>query len=431
MKHGGKAMTQILMTTWHGGGTTPPLMSVARALVGRGHEVCVLADIVLRESVEATGAEHRPWTRAPQRTRIDRTEDHIRDWEPDDPMQEFARMRDRIAAGPAAEYAADVRAEIDRRRPDVLLTESFLLGSLVAADAAGVPSVVLTPTINVVPAEGVPPFGPGFMPATNEQERQRDRAVAAQMTAAWDEALPAMNRARQEQGLPPLTHVLEQSMTASRVLVMTSEAFDFKGPRPPSVRYVGPRLDDLDWAKPWTGHDGPEPLVLVSMSSEFQDHVDVLQNAIDGLGALRVKGLVTTGRGVSPDELSGHPNVEIVDSAPHRAVLPRAAAVVTHGGHGTVLKALAAGVPVVALPLGRDQHDIAARLVHSGAGLRLPAEASPEAIAQAVRTVLSDQSYRQAAARLARAIAEEVAEDRAVSEIVAVAQERASLQAPA
>ena len=74
-------MTDILMTTWDGAGTTPPLMSVARALVSRGHNVRVLADPVLRAEVEATGAEHLSWTRAPHRTITGPDGDFIRDWE--------------------------------------------------------------------------------------------------------------------------------------------------------------------------------------------------------------------------------------------------------------------------------------------------------------------------------------------------------------
>ena len=60
-------MSDLLMTTWDGGGTTPPLMSVARALVARGHRLRILADPVLRADVEATGAEFVSWTRAPHR----------------------------------------------------------------------------------------------------------------------------------------------------------------------------------------------------------------------------------------------------------------------------------------------------------------------------------------------------------------------------
>ena len=73
-------MTHLLMTTWDGSGTTPPLMSVARALVERGHSLRVLADPVLRPEVEATGAEHVSWTRAPHRLERSPRSHFVRDW---------------------------------------------------------------------------------------------------------------------------------------------------------------------------------------------------------------------------------------------------------------------------------------------------------------------------------------------------------------
>ena len=196
-------MTHLLMTTWDGSGTTPPLMSVARALVQRGHNVRVLADAVLRDDVEAAGAEHVSWTRAPQRTAHGRDGDFIRDWEAKEPGGDFARMRDRLAVGPAKLHAADVREEIERRRPAAVLSELLLFGPLVAAEAARVPAVVLNPTINVIPAPGVPPFGQGFLPATTPEEEARDREVGALVMAAWDEALPALNEARASLTPPP------------------------------------------------------------------------------------------------------------------------------------------------------------------------------------------------------------------------------------
>jgi UDP:flavonoid glycosyltransferase YjiC (YdhE family) len=105
--------------------------------------------------------------------------------------------------------------------------------------------------------------------------------------------------------------------------------------------------------------------------------------------------------------------------------------VVTHAGHGTVIKSLAAGVPVVAIPLGRDQLDNAARVVHHGAGLRLKPKASAEAIATAVRRVIDEPSFRANAQRLADAIAVETAEDRAAEELEALGELAAERRAPA
>jgi len=101
---------------------------------------------------------------------------------------------------------------------------------------------------------------------------------------------------------------------------------------------------------------------------------------------------------------------------------------VTHAGHGTVIKALAAGVPVVALPLGRDQLDNAARVAHHGAGLRLKAKASSGRIAGAVKRVLEEPSFRANAERLAAAIAVETAEDRAAAELEGLAERAAASQ---
>lgn len=410
-------MAQFLMTTWDGAGTTPPLMSVARALVDRGHTVTVLADPVLRADVETAGAQHISWSRAPHRTNPGRDGDFVRDWDAATPADGFALMRDRLAIGPAAAYAQDVRDEIDRSRPAAVLTELLLFGPVVAAEAAGIPCVVLNPTINVIPAPGVPPFGLGLLPAVSDAERRQHEEATEMVMAAWDEALPALNAARAEQNLPPLDHVLDQGRSAARVLVLTSRAFDFAGPLPPVVKHVGPRLDDPVWAGSWTPPAGSDPLVLVALSSNFQAQEEVLERIIAALREVPVRGVVTTGLGVDPAGFDPPTNVAVIRAAPHRQVLQEAALVVTHAGHGSTIKALAAGVPLVCLPMGRDQLDVAARVVHAGAGLRLDPDASPHAIAAAVRKVLGDNGFRHAAGRIAAVIAEETSRDMAVAEI--------------
>jgi MGT family glycosyltransferase len=381
--------------------------------------VRVLADPTLREEVEAVGAHHLSWTRAPHRTTRSPEADFIRDWGAG-PAEEFARIRDRLAVGPAAAFAADVREELERKRPAAVLTELLLFGPLVAAEAAGVPTIILNPTINVVPAPGVPPFGAGLMPASTEAERREHEELSATVTAAWDEALPALNSARAEQGLAPLEHVLDQARSAARVLVLTSRAFDFAAPLPPVVKHVGPRLDDPLWAQEWTPPPGDEPLVLVALSAGPQGQEELLGRIVEALEAVPVRAIVTTGYGIDPASVPAPANVDVVSAAPHREVLREAQLVVTHCGHGTTLKALAAGVPIVGLPMGRDQLDVAARVVHAGAGMRLDQSAAPTEIAAAVRKVLGDGRYRTAAERIACVIAEETASDLAVAEIEAV-----------
>jgi UDP:flavonoid glycosyltransferase YjiC (YdhE family) len=104
-------------------------------------------------------------------------------------------------------------------------------------------------------------------------------------------------------------------------------------------------------------------LVLVSLSSTVMGQEGLLQRAADALGQLPVHALVTTGPAVDPAVIRAPHNGSVRRSARHADVLPYCSAVVTHGGHGTVLKALAAGVPLVIAPLGRDQPDNAARVI--------------------------------------------------------------------
>jgi MGT family glycosyltransferase len=368
------------------------------------------------------------WNRAPHRASPDLESHFVRDWEPG--PEGFARIRDNLSVGPAAAFATDVREQIATTHPDLVLTEMLLFGPQVAAEGAGVPYVVLNPTINVIPAPGVPPFGRGFPPAATDADRERDRIAGELGMAAWDAALPELNAARAEQGLAPLDHVLEQGRSAALTLVLTSAAFDFTGTLPPTVKHVGPRLDDPVWADDWTPPPGDEPLVLVALSSDFQDQGDLTRRIVAALGELPVRGVVTTGKGIDPEGIPASPGVQVVRSAPHSEVLREAAAVVTHCGHGATIKALAAGVPLVCLPMGRDQLDVAARVVHRGAGVRLEPSAEPEAIGAATTAVLNDPGYRRAAERIAAVIAEETATDRAVEEIEALVETRVA-RAPA
>jgi UDP:flavonoid glycosyltransferase YjiC (YdhE family) len=119
---------------------------------------------------------------------------------------------------------------------------------------------------------------------------------------------------------------------------------------------------------------------------------------------LPVGGIVTTGPAIDPRALRPGPNVNVVSAAPHSDVLRHTKIVVTHRGHGTVVRALAAGVPIVIMPQRRDQADNAARVTARGAGVTLKSTAASDQVADAVRLVLDDSSFREAAVRLGRTI---------------------------
>ncbi len=425
-------MTRYLFALWEGAGAVPPVLSVAGALRRRGHDVRVLADPVLRPEVEAAGAEHVDWTRTPHR--VDRSEasELFRDWEARTPLGALARVRDRLMFGRAADVAADVRAELDRRPADVVVAETALPGAILAAEGAGLPSAMVFTTVYPLPLPGRPPFGPGLAPMGGPVGRARDGVLEALSRAGWNRGLAPLNEARREHGLPPLANAMDQYQRADRVLALTTAAFDTgDAPLPKGHVHTGPRLDDPSWVAGWTPPPGDDPLVLVGLSTSRQGQVPLLRRIASALGAMPVRAVLTTGLGVDPPDVPAPANVQVVRSAPHSQVLPHAAAVVTHAGHGTVIKALAEGVPLVCLPMGRDQLEVAARVRTAGAGVVLPPRAKEPRIAAAIGTVLADPSYREAAGRMRQAIRADLAEDRAVAELEALARSRQRASRPA
>ncbi len=425
------ARRRFLFAITDGGGTVPPDSSVIRALVARGHQVRVLADRVLAPDVEAAGGEHVAWRTAPQRSSLDPEDMVFRDWDAKTPLQAFAAARDGMMTGPAARFAADVREELRRWPADVVVANLFLIGAQVGAEAEGVTVAVLAPNVMSLPGWGAPPLGPGLPPARGPLGRARDALLGRVVSRTFDRGLPPLNEARRENGLPPLDHVLETYERADRLLVMTSRAFEYECFAPPAnVRVTGPRLDDPAWAGDWSPPPGEGPLVLVSMSSTYMAHAEALQRSVSALGELPVRGVVTTGPAIPVEEIEAPANVTVLERAPHSAILREAAAVVSHGGHGTVLKSLAAGVPLVVVPLGRDQLDNAQRVVHHGAGLRVKPSAAPSKVAAALRRVLDEPGFAASASRLAAAVAAELREDRAVAELELLAGASSSEHEP-
>jgi UDP:flavonoid glycosyltransferase YjiC (YdhE family) len=139
------------------------------------------------------------------------------------------------------------------------------------------------------------------------------------------------------------------------------------------VRFVGAQSWDPPAPEPeWLREPG-EPWVLVTCSTEYQGDEALAAAAIDALRGEPVRVVVTLADAHGA-ELPSAPNARVERFVPHGPVLERAAAVVCHGGMGIVQKSIARGVPVVAVPFGRDQPEVARRVVESGAGVALRAK---------------------------------------------------------
>lgn len=420
------APKSFLLATWEGGGSVPPMLELARQLAERGHRVRVMSDACNHAESEAAGARFIAWSRAPSKPERSREFDTWDDWSQSNPADGFHNLMQNVLAGPALAYAQDLMAELKREPADLVVSSEMLFGVHLGCEALAQPFVLLAVNIPLFPLPGFIPLGPGLKPARTDEERAVHVQVLAMNEEMLAASLPAFNAARAALSLSPLARMTDQHAAAEAYYIATARAFDFAPKNVPAkVSYVGPLLGEPAWASPFNSPfpegDG-RPLALVSFSTTFQNHAGVLQRVIDAVAQLPMKAIVTLGGSIRPEEVRGADNVALLESAPHRAVLSSAALAVTHGGHGTVLKALAAGKPLLILPHGRDQQDNAVRVTERGAGLCLDRRAETSAIQTALSTLLQDPSYAAAAHVLGAEIRREIAS----SDLIAQLEARAS-----
>lgn len=416
-------MSRILFVQADGGGSVPPAIAVARRLREQGHAVRFLASRSLAGRLAGEDLPHEPFATSADFDPSRRETDQLRDWAAWTPLGAVHALY-RWMCGTASVQAAEVVASVAATPTDVIVADFMLMGAFIATEALGLPSVGLVHTVGVLPLDGVPPIGFGLRPARGPMGRWRDHVLQQAQNRLLRRWLVALNAARGAHGLPPLATIHEQWLRAQRLLILSSRAFDFPATRvPPHVRYVGPAF----WEAPvQTPLDLPgsetRPLVLGSLSTTYQAAELYLRTLVAGLGMLPVQGLVTTGAGYEPASLAPVPgNVTVCAYVPHAAALSRAAAVVTHGGHGTVIKALAHGVPMVCVPFGRDQADVACRAVATGAAIALrPSLLTARRLARALEQVLENPRYRNAARRMQEALEHEDGATNAAAEIVAL-----------
>jgi MGT family glycosyltransferase len=419
------APLRFLFTTWEGGGNVTPALEAVRKLVARGHRVRFMSETCHRSGAEAAGAAFLPWMRAPNRSDRSRESQVFRDWAAETPQEGLLSVIRDVWCGPALAYAEDVQEEVRREPANLVVTNEALFGVMAGCERIGQAFAILSPNISLAPLPGVPPLGPGLPPARTAEERATHREIAKAVELMFDSGLPALNAARTALGLASLEHLVDQYKSAKVELLATSRAFDFPADELPArVRYVGPQVGDPLWVRPWTSPwpaSDVRPLVAVAFSTTFQNHAGVVQKVIDALAPLPVRVLVTLGGAIELDELRASDNCVVVESAPHAPVMREAALVVTHGGHGTVMRALVSRAPMLVIPHGRDQNDNAVRITERGAGLSLMPDAPVEAIRAACARLLSEPQFRDTARRLGDLVAADAERSTVVQELEAAA----------
>ena len=390
---------RFLFATWDGGGNVPPTLALARQLLRRGHSVRVLGPRSLRLRFEGVGCVFVAYERVPDGVPSAAGKSGTGRVRAAYLATELAR------ATPARSFAEDVLGELDRNPVDALVVDFMLAGPVAAGERAGLPTAALMHTVYCLPRARAIAFGPGLKARDGQAGRLRDAAILGLRRSANGRALTDPNEARRRIGLGIVDSASDQLARVARVLVLTSAAFDPLPAVPRNVRYVGPQLDGssphrLDLS--WPARDR-EPLVVVSFSTRFAA-VRVGQRVLDALATLDVRGLLTLGPALAHESLRVPANVLVRKFVPHPMVLPDAQLVITHAGLGTVMVALAHGVPLLCIPLKNDQYENAARVVAAGAGRELSRHSSCRSLRRAILDVLDERRSANRARRGADAI---------------------------
>jgi len=373
-------MAKVLVYTSPARGHLYPIMGPATELARRGHDVHVvtLADEV--DLVRSQGLSAEAMAPAVEAREMD-------DYKAGNPMEALALS---VAAfgDRAALDRTDLRRQMERVNPDVVVVDNNSWGALAAAEASGLPWCAFQPYFTPLPSKDAPPFGPGLSPAQGPVGRLRDRLLRPLTFGKLSKtALPAVNRAREAEGLVALRSLGEFFTKPPVTIYFTAEPLEYpRSDWPASFVMVGA----ASWNPP---SDGPEwldeidrPIVLVTCSTEKQNDAAILQGALTGLGDTDVF-VVGTSAAQDPADFDIPDNARVERFVPHDPIVRRSSVVVCHGGMGITQRALLHGVPPVVIPFGRDQLEVARRVEHADAGVRLsPKKLTPERLRAAVET---------------------------------------------
>jgi MGT family glycosyltransferase len=356
-------LSRVLAYTSPARGHLFPLTPIVDELRARGHHLALRTLASQVDLMRGRGFDAGPIDPAVEAIEHD-------DWRESKP-QAALRRAVRVFCARAEHDAPDLRRAIDEERPDALLVDIQSWGALAVAEAWGGPWAAFCPYPLPLPSRDAPPFGPGLPPARGPLGRLRDRALRPLVVGAVERiVVKELNRVRSGLGLGPID-AAEMFTRPPLLLYMTAEPFEYpRSDWPANVRLVGPcAWDPPADPPPWLA-EVRRPLVLVTTSSEFQDDGRLVRTALAALADEDVEVVATLpAAGTAGFDVPA--NARVLPFVPHGPLLERAACVITHGGMGATQKAIARGVPVCAVPFGRDQLEVARRVEVSGAGTRL------------------------------------------------------------
>lgn len=356
-----------------------PAISLARELHRRGHEVLVETWEHWREAVEGEGLTFRG-------------------------AQEYTVFPPPAADTPDGETAAGAAKALavlmEDFEPDLVVSDILTLAPTLAAEVAGVPHATLIPHVYPVQASGQPMYSMGFAPARTPLGRAGWRATMPVLGMGLRRGRDEMNETRARLDLPPLDR-FHGGISELLAIVGTYPQLEYPRRWPGHTHVTGPLFFELP-AEDVEIPEGDGPLVVVAPSTSQDPERELVRAALEGLADEPVRVLATINNHTPEEPIEVPDNAVLTSWLPYTQAMAAADLVICHGGHGTVARALEAGVPLLVCPAVGDMAENAARVAWSGTGLSLPRRLlSPRGVWLAAGRILGDPSYRERAEEIA------------------------------
>jgi MGT family glycosyltransferase len=405
---------KILIASTPATGHLNPLLAIGRFLIAEGHEVAFLSGSVLRSRIEGIGATFHAFPAGADFDLRDfaSVAPELKSMPPGPDWLRVAMERVFVDSVPAQHEG--LRQVLRSFAADVVIGDDMLFGVLpmLLGPPLERPPIMLCGTsfLHWQREDGAPHFV-GLPPATTKQQRDDYAAIYREHDRRiYQPVADRLNRSLQTMGVGPLSMTLFDSVVglADAYLQLTVPSFEFPRDIPPSVHFVGtpPIIPNQAPLPSWAHElDGSRKVVLVTQGTLANHNFGLLIGPTLAALANEPDLLVVATAGGRPIDAIPGPipgNARLSQYLPFEWVLPKVDVFVTNGGYGSVNQAMSFGIPLVAAGLTEDKADVNARVAWSGVGINLVSnEPTPQALREAVRTVLDKPDYRSRAASMA------------------------------
>ena len=371
---------RILVAAFGDAGHVFPAIALGKALMARGHEVVIETWEERRAAVEGEGLGFA-------------AAEEYRMFPPPDP--------DSAEGQHAAEAAKALRPLLEDFRPHVVVSDILTLAPTLAAERAGVPLATLIPHIYPVVEPGLPFFAIGLRPPRTGLGRRLWRAGHDRaLRVGLEQGRRDLNIQRARLDLAPIDR-FHGGISPDLALVATYPQLEYPRHWPTGVEITGPMTFEVPHPEIELP-PGDDPLVLVAPSTAHDSDNHLVRTALAALAGEPVRVVATTNRVAPQRPIEVPANAVLVEWLSYSQLMPAASLVVSHGGHGTVARALGAGTPVLVCPIIGDMSETAMRVDWAGAGLSLPWRlCRPTPLRWSVRRLLHEPSFAAKAEEIA------------------------------